>query len=167
MRKRFEQQYSLGQIPIAEVEITTRCRDSIVELLAALQQLFVTEEFNIQVFSILESSILKGKKKTGRTGMDLWQIFVLAQVRLCMNISYDRLHYFSNHDRLLRQIMGVERESGYGQIVFEYQNIYDNVSLLDDQTVRQLNEVVLSFGHEVFKKKRDGSLALKVRQFRG
>ena len=165
MRKRFEQQYSLGQIPIAEVEITTRCRDSIVELLAALQQLFVTEEFNIQVFSILESSILRGKKKTGRTGMDLWQIFVLAQVRLCMNISYDRLHYLSNHDRLLRQIMGVERESGYGQIEFEYQNIYDNVTLLDDQTVRQLNEVVLSFGHEVFKKKETEALRLKSDSF--
>jgi hypothetical protein len=154
MRKRFEQQYSLGQIPIAEVEITTRCRDSVVELLAALQQLFLTEEYNIQIFNILESSFMKGKKKTGRTGMDLWQIFVLAQVRLCMNITYDRLHYLSNHDRLLRQIMGVDRESGYVQIKYEYQNIYDNVSLLNDETLRQINEIVLSFGHHVFKKKR-------------
>jgi putative sterol carrier protein len=165
MRKRFEQQYSLGQVAIAEVKITTKCRDSIVELLAALQQLFVTEEFNTQIFNILESSILKGKKKTGRTGMDLWQIFVLAQVRLCMNISYDRLHYLSNHDKLLRQIMGVERESGYGQIEFEYQNIYDNVSLLDDQTVRQLNEIVLDFGHDVFKKKEAEALRLKTDSF--
>ena len=165
MRKRFEQQYSLGQVPIAEVKITTKCRDSIVELLAALQQLFVTEEFNTQIFNILDSSILKGKKKTGRTGMDLWQIFVLAQVRLCMNISYDRLHYLSNHDKLLRQIMGVERESGYGQIEFEYQNIYDNVSLLDDETVRQLNEIVLGFGHNVFKKKETEALRLKTDSF--
>ena len=165
MRKKFEQQYCLGQVPIAEVKITTKCRDSIVELLAALQQLFVTEEFNIQIFNILESSILEGKKKTGRKGMDLWQIFVLAQVRLCMNISYDRLHYLSNHDRLLRQIMGVDREAGYGQIEFAFQNIYDNVSLLDDETVRLLNGVVLSFGHDVFKKKEAEALRLKTDSF--
>jgi hypothetical protein len=165
MRKRFEQQYSLGQIPIAEVEITTRCRDSVVELLAALQQLFVTEEYNTQIFNVLESLIVKGKKKTGRTGMDLWQIFVLAQVRLCMNITYDRLHYLSNHDRLLRQIMGVDRESGYEQIKYEYQNIYDNVSLLNDETIRQINEIVLSFGHHVFKKKETEALRLKSDSF--
>jgi hypothetical protein len=165
MRKRFEQQYSLGQIPIAEVEITTKCRDAVVELLAALQQLFVAEEYNTQIFSILESLIMRGKKKTGRTGMDLWQIFVLAQVRLCMNITYDRLHYLSNHDKLLRQIMGVDRESGYVQIEYEYQNIYDNVSLLDDETIKQINEIVLSFGHHVFKKKETEALRLKSDSF--
>ena len=165
MRKRFEQQTSLGQTPISEVKITTRCREAVVELLAALQQLFITEEYNTRVFNILESSILKGKKRTGRTGMDLWQIFVLAQVRLCMNISYDRLHYLSNNDKLLRQIMGVERDPGYGQIEFEYQNIYDNVSLLDDETIRELNGVVLSFGHEVFKKKEEAALRLKTDSF--
>lgn len=165
MRKRFEQQFNLGQIPISEVEITTRCRDAVVELLAALQQLFVTEEYNIQIFNVLESSIMKGKKKTGRTGMDLWQVFVLAQVRLCMNITYARLHYLSNQDKLLRQIMGVDRESGYEQIEFEYQNIYDNVSLLDDETIRQINEIVLSFGHHVFKKKEMEALRLKSDSF--
>jgi len=47
--------------------------------------------------------------------------------------------------------MGVEREFGYERIEFDYQNIYDNVTLLDDDTVRQLNEVILAFGHDVFK----------------
>ena len=39
MRQRFEQQLTLGQIPIADVEITIKCRDAVVELLAALKQI--------------------------------------------------------------------------------------------------------------------------------
>jgi hypothetical protein len=59
--------------------------------------------------------------------------------------------------------MGVEKGFGYERHEFRYQNIIDNVSLLDDETVRELNQVILEFGHEVFKKKRGGSLALKDR----
>ena len=51
--------------------------------------------------------ILKNKHKTGRPGMSLWQIFVLSQVRLCLNISYDRLHDLANNHALLRQILGI------------------------------------------------------------
>jgi len=50
--------------------------------------------------------------------------------------------------------MGVEREFGYERVEFEYQNIYDNVTLLGDDTVRQFNEVIVAFSHDVFKKKR-------------
>jgi transposase, IS5 family len=165
MRQRFEQQLTLGQIPIADVEITIKCRDAVVELLAALKQIFITPEFNGKIFSVLESVLLSGKKRTGRTGMDLWHIFVLAQVRLCLNISYNRLHHLANNDKLLRSIMGVEKEFGYDQIEFEYQNIYDNVSLLDDETIHQLNDIVLSFGHQVFKKKEGAALRLKSDSF--
>jgi hypothetical protein len=97
--------------------------------------------------------------------MDLWQIFVLAQVRLCLNIGYDRLHYIANYDKLIRQLMGVETEFGYEKKEFGYQNILDNVSLLDDKTVRELNEVIIAFGHSVFKKKDTEPLRLKTDSF--
>ena len=61
--------------------------------------------------------------------MDLWQIFVLSQVRLCQNISYDELHDLANHHTLIRQIMGVEKGFGYERYEFEYQNIIDNVCI--------------------------------------
>jgi transposase, IS5 family len=83
--------------------------------------------------------------------MDLWQIFVLAQVRMLLNTSYEDLHHIANNDHLIRQIMGVEKGFGYERYEFRYQNIVDNVSLLDDGTVRELNQVILEFGHEVFK----------------
>ena len=44
---------------------------------------------------------------------------------------------------------------------FERQTIIDNVQLLDDDTLRAINQVIVEAGHEVVKKKRNGSLAYK------
>jgi len=166
MRKRFEQQMSLGIIPIGETKITTKKRSGpLPALCAALKEIFITPKWNEKVFKILESKITEGKKRTGRPGMDLWQIFVLSQVRLCLNTNYDDLHHIANNDHLIRQIMGVEKGFGYERYEFEYQNIVDNVSLLDDETVRELNQIIVEFGHEVFKKKEVAALFCKTDSF--
>ena len=166
MRKRFEQQMTLGRLPIGETEIPTDKRSGALPgLCASLKEIFITPEWNERVFEILEAKIMAGKKKTGRTGMDLWQIFVLSQVRLCQNISYDELQHIANYDSLIRQIMGIESGFGYEKYKFEYQNIIDNVSLIDDETVRELNQVIVEFGHEVFKKKEEEALRLKTDSF--
>jgi len=157
---------TLGSLPINETRITTKKRSGALPgLCAALKEIFITSEWNERVFEILETNIMAGKKRTGRPGMDLWQIFVLSQVRLCQNISYDDLHDLANHHSLIRQIMGVERGFGYERHEIEYQNIVDNVSLLDDETVRELNQVIVEFGHEVFKKKEEEALRLKTDSF--
>jgi len=166
MRKRFEQQLTIGRLPISETPIPPKKRSgALPKLCAALKEIFITPEWNEKVFKILESKITEGKKHTGRPGMDLWQIFVLSQVRLCQNISYDELHHIANNDHLIRRIMGVESRFGYERYEFEYQNIIDNVSLLDDQTVRELNQVIVEFGHDVFKKKEKAALCLKTDSF--
>jgi len=59
--------------------------------------------------------------------MNLWQIFVLAQVRLCLKISYDRLHYMVDNDTALRQLLGIETDYRYEKITFEYQNINNSL----------------------------------------
>ena len=157
---------TIGSIPIGETKITTKKRSGALPgLCTALKEIFITPEWNERVFEILEAKIMADKKRTGRPGMDLWQIFVLSQVRLCQNISYDDLHDLANHHTLIRQIMGVERGFGYERHELEYQNIIDNVSLLDDETVRELNQVIVEFGHEVFKKKEEGALRLKTDSF--
>lgn len=103
MRKRFEQQYSLGRLRIEDTPIPTQKRSGkLPELCAALKEIFISPEMNAKIFEILEKKISSGKQNTGRPGMDLWQIFVLAQVRLCMNISYDELHHIANFDSLIR-----------------------------------------------------------------
>jgi len=41
----------------------------------------------------------------------------------------------------------------------------DNVSLLDDETVRELNKIIVELGYEVFKKKEEEALRLKTDSF--
>jgi hypothetical protein len=166
MRKRFEQQLGLGQLPIEATLINPKSKNALDELLAALKAIYSDKEYNQEIFGILENHINTDKKNTGRTGMDLWSIFVLAQVRLCLNLSYDVLHDLANNHHNMRCLMGVEKGFGYERIEFEYQNIYDNVTLLSDEMVSELNQVILNFGHgEVFKKKEYTALRLKSDSF--
>jgi hypothetical protein len=166
MRKRFEQQTTLGRKLIQDTIIPTAKRSGALPgLCAALKEIFITPKWNEKVFKILENKILSENNKTGRPGMDLWQIFVLSQVRLCQNISYDDLHHVANHDSLIRQLMGVESDFGFDRQEFKYQNIIDNVGLLDDESVKQLNDIIVEFGHEVFKKKHQAALCLKTDSF--
>jgi IS5 family transposase len=165
MRKRFEPQMILGQLPINETPIPLKSRGRLVPLVASLKEIITNAEWNEKVFAILEKKIMGEKKKTGRIGMDLWHIFVLAQVRHCLNIGYDELQHIANYDKLIRQLMGVETEFGYEKKEFEYQHIYDNVTLLDNETIQELNEVIVEFGHRVFKKKETTPLRLKTDSF--
>ncbi len=166
MRQRFEQQMTLGKLPISETPVPLQKRSgALPKLCAALKEIFITPEWNERVFKILEAKITEGKQKTGRPGMDMWQIFVLSQVRLCQNISYDELHHIANYDSLIRQLMGVESGFGYEKYKFERQTMIDNVSLLDDETVRELNQVIVEFGHGVFKKKEEDPLRCKTDSF--
>src|SRR5690554_3161497 len=107
MRKQFESQLTLGSTPINEVEIPVKTRSHIVALVAALQHIYVTPKWNTKVFGLLTEKILKGKKETGREGMSLWEMFVLAQLRLADNSSYDELHHKANYDTLIRGVLGV------------------------------------------------------------
>ena len=165
MRKRFEPQLIIGQLPVSETPIPLKSRGRLIRTIAALREIYVNDEWNEKVFAILEEKITSNKKKTGRKGMGLWQIFVLAQVRNCLNIGYDDLHHIANYDKLIRQLMGVETDFGYERKEFEHQNIYDNVTLLDDKTIKELNQVIVDFGHSVFKKKDTAALNLKTDSF--
>ena len=73
--------------------------------------------------------------------MELWHILVLSVVRLGLDADYDRLDDFANHHKLIRQILGVETTFGEGKR-FSRQSIQDNVSLLDEETIRQINDFV-------------------------
>lgn len=66
----------------------------------------------------------------------------------------------------MRHLMGVERRFGYEPLEFEYQNIYDNVSMLSDELVTEINGVIVEFGYgEVFKKKEDTPSRFKTDSF--
>ena len=154
MRNRFDAQMTLGCTPIDQVEIPTKTRASMAALMETLQYIYTHPEWNQRIFDLLSKKISAGTKQTGRRGMSLWEIFVLGQVRLCLDLSYDELHFISNDSSLLRGILGVLPTDFSTGKQYEYQNIYDNVGLLDEQLLRQVNDVIVEMGHEVFKKKR-------------
>jgi transposase, IS5 family len=154
MRRRFEQQSTLGIVPIAEVKVNTKSRDELPPVLVALQHIFVTPELNEKIFLLLEDKISKSKKKTGRPGMDLWHILVLAIVRHTLNTNWDRIEYLSNNDKSLRKIMGVHVEKfGIEDMEFAYQTIIDNVSQIDEDMLYQINDIVVTYGQKLLKKK--------------
>jgi hypothetical protein len=163
MRKRFEAQLTLGSTPIHEIEIPTKSRDEFPAYLRAMQYIYTNNDLSEKIYSLLESKICTGKK-TGRPGMHLWTIFVLAGARLCLNTDYDRLHYLANHDSLLRQMLGVHDGMVRGR-EFERQTVIDNVQLLDDDTLRAINQVIVEAGHRVVKKKETEALHIKIDSF--
>jgi hypothetical protein len=168
MRKRFEQQISIGQIAIRDLAVNPKSKNALDNLIVALKEIYCNAEYNEKIFSILEEGMCKKDMKNGRPGMDLWIIFVLAQVRLCMDYSYDNLHHQANNNYLLRCLLGIEND-GYhfvNRTQFEYQQIYDNVSRISNEMLVKLNAVIVEFGHnEVFKKKGNTALRLKTDSF--
>ena len=167
MRQRFEQQMTLGTTAIADVTFPLKSRDQLPPTLAALQYIFITPDLNNKIFALLEKKICANKKKTGRNGMDLWHILVLAVVRHAMNTNWDTLEGLSNYHELIRQIMGVHnpRFSESERITFGYQAILDNVSLVDEKLLYEINQLVVEAGQKLLKKKEDEALRLKTDSF--
>ena len=152
MRKRFELQMKIGQTPIEDIYINPKSKNSLDQLIAALKEIYCNEEYNNKIFSIIEKYLPKVDRSNGRPGMNLWTIFVLGQVRMCLGASYDMLHNLSNNHLLLRNLLGIEDVFGVDPFTFEYQNIYDNVSKLNASMLVEINDIIVDFGHrEVFK----------------
>jgi transposase, IS5 family len=156
MRQRFEQQLDLRITPISDVTIPTKSRDELPPTLRALQYIFVTPSINEKIFDLLEEKICKGKKKTGRPGMDLWHLLVLAVVRQSLDTNWDRLTWLANYDTKLRNILGVIADGSEDE--FEYQNILDNVSLVDEELLQKVNDIVVEAGMQLTKKKENDAL---------
>ncbi|MDR2085701.1 MAG: ISNCY family transposase, partial [Dysgonamonadaceae bacterium] len=166
MRERFETQKVIGRKLIEDTPIPKHSRDSMIDVVVALLELYKNVNYRNQILTILDKKINAGKSSTGRPGMALWEIFVLAQIRLAKQLIYGELHTQANYNKLVRQVMGIELEDSFGLEEVPYQTIYDNVSLLDDDTLREINAVVVSFGQQkVFKKKETEALSVKTDSF--
>ncbi len=160
MRKTFNPQLHLGSIPIEEVIIPSKSRHEVPAIVRALQAIYCNPEISEKIFSILSAEIIGNKQQTGRPGMDLWYILVLGILRLATNANYDELEHYANYDSLIRQIMGVESPFESDKVTFSYNAIRDNISKFDEDMLRQINNIVVEYGHIIVKKKE--KLEIKV-----
>ena len=160
MRRAFPAQPDLQILPIEKIRLPLHSRDELPPILAGLQWIWMDPTLKAEIFALLTAAILAGKKATGRTGMDLWQILVLGVVRLGLDADWDRMEDLANHHTLLRQMLGVPVTPwGAEAKGFAHQTLRDNVALLDDALLRAINARVAAAGREVFAKKAGAPLA--------
>jgi hypothetical protein len=159
MRTKFEKNPDLFTIPISSARFHNNCRDEAPKLLKGLQVIFMDDQLNAAIFSLLSVKINAKRAaliKSGRKGMGLWEILVLCVMRQGLNANYDRIHYLANSDTVMRTIMGIESESNLAVDRKQYglTTIKDNVALLDEKTLDRINDIVVGYGHRLLKKKR-------------
>jgi transposase, IS5 family len=160
MRKRFEVNPGLSITPIESVKLPLKSRDELPAILSGLQWIFSNSDLNEEIFRIIEKKIVSANNTTGRPGMDLWHVFVLATVRLGLDIDFDKLEDLANHHKLLRLILGVE--SIWNNKTFNYRTINDNVSLLDETTLKAINQHVANYGRLLINDNKQKKMKLKT-----
>ena len=100
MRKGYSTQLRLDSLPIDRVPLNLECRDRIIPVLRALQQVYSKTDTMAAVMNLIEDDVnADTRSDCGRTGMDYWHIMVLAGVRLGCNFTYDHLHVEAVHHR--------------------------------------------------------------------
>ena len=166
MRHHFPAQPDLQLTPIEKIRLPLRSRDELPPILAGLQWLWRHPTLKPEILALIAAKILAGKKATGRTGMDLWQILVLGVVRLGLDADWDRMEDMANHHLLVRQMLQVPATPwGDEEKMFGHQTLRDNVALLDDELLQQINARIAAAGRGVFAKKAGApaaALELKV-----
>ena len=154
MRHRFNSQPTFQTTPIEQIVLPLGSRDELPPILAGLQWIWTHPTLKTAILALLETRLLAGKKATGRTGMDLWQILVLGVVRLGLDADWDRMEHLANYDLLLRQMLGICPDPwGTNAQRFGHQTLRDNVALVDAALLKEINVLVATEGRLVFVSK--------------
>ncbi len=148
MRKKFEPQLQIGQVDIADIQFDLRSRDEIPKILIGLQHIFTTPELREKAFEILETVIPDDIDKSfGRPGMFLWNIFVVACLRVNCNWDFDKIREMANQHHSIRLMLG---HGLFDEYCYSLQSIKDNFALLTPTVINQLNQLVVQAGHGLF-----------------
>ena len=153
MREVEQQQLEFGQLKVEHIQFNPKSRDDIPALLIGLQHLYQDPKLRSRLFALLTEGILPHRDHgTGRPGMVLWNILVLAVVKQGLGCDYDRLQELANEHMTLRQMLGhgdwMEQKYQY-----QLQTLIDNVSLLTPELLAQVSLLVVESGHKVAGKK--------------
>ena len=146
MRKIKEEQLRLGAIPIPQIEIDLDSRDEIAQLLYGLQALYSDPDSRKRAFELLDKILPSNvNRRTGRKGMEIWQILVLGLLRANCNWDFDHLLDMANNHIKIREIMGL---APYDLRKFKLQTIKDNLSLLTSDVLDEVNALVVTSAHK-------------------
>jgi hypothetical protein len=148
MRKAFSSQGRLDVRGVLGVALNLECRDEIIPILRALQQIYSRPELRDQILDLIVEDVNQdARDDVGREGMDYWQILVLAAVRLGCNLNYDKLQDLAEQHRALRHIMGLgdwNEEHDFG-----WRRIRDNLCLLKPATIEKISHLIVAEGHRL------------------
>jgi transposase, IS5 family len=148
MRKAFSDQQRLDSRGVLGVELNFDCRDELIPVLRALQQIYSRPERCDQILDLIAQDVNQdARDDVGREGMDYWQILVLAAVRLGCNLDYDKLQDLAEQHRALRHIMGIG--DWCEDSVFSWRRIRDNLCLLKPATIEQISHLIVAEGHRL------------------
>ena len=115
----------IGEIDISDVNIELNTRDEIPQLLRGLQHLYTDTTLRSKIFKELWKMVPDDiDTENGRTGMDLWSILVLGDLRVSCNCDWDKLQELANNHYTLRQMLG------HG--VFDFDKRYPRQTLCDN-----------------------------------
>ena len=131
----------LGRAEIGGIQIDVKSRDDIPAILLGLQGLYLNEALREAIFELLLDRFGEDcDLKVGRPGMELWTVLVLAVLKQGLGCDFDRLREHANTHVVLRQLLG---HSELEPVTYSYDQVIRNVSLLDEDTLRDINELVV------------------------
>ena len=163
MRKVIDMQLKIGKMDISDIEFDLRSRDEIPKVLIGIQHIYTEPELKTKVFGILEKLIPEGvNPKTGREGMDLWNIMVLGLIRLSCNFDYDKLKELADHHAKIREMMCIGADD---PTCYPLQTIKDNVSLFTEEICNEISQVIILAGQKAAGKKPEEILKGKADSF--
>ena len=166
MRKVMKAQMRLGEVDVSNVRIDPKSRDDIPRVLMGIKAVYADPPARRELFDVLMKAVPEGVDAgNGRPGMDLWQIFVLAAVRLGCDMDYDRLHSMANSHKEIRRMMGLSWWEE-DDVQFNLRTIKENVSLLTPEVLDRINEIIVKSGHRLLGKKKEADeLRVKTDSF--
>ena len=108
-----------------------------------LQHVWYDKALRTRLFALLDEHVLPGTDRTvGCSGMDLWQILVLAVLKQGLGCDFDRLHDLANHHGKIREFLG--HSDFADRTRYEYQTVVDNVSLLTPELLSAVGQSLAS-----------------------
>lgn len=135
-----------------QVKLNLGCRDEMIPILRALQHIYSDTALLQSITTLIGKDVNHTtSKKQGRPGLSYWEILVLAAVRMGCNYNYDKLQDLAEEHRSLRLMMGIVTWEAVPQPQdkkkFDWRNIRDNLCWLRPETVKKINDAVVTAGH--------------------